>query len=687
MKRKKIWIKLGVLVSIVSISVSGVPYRQQVEAKSGYVQAKENGKERISAEEYNKVALDFISLLKPEDFKTWDQSLGVMTEKEAEEIKTFLETTVIKDEKDDYQKAKRIYEWITKNIKYATSQDQNIGLRPYDVFKYKVAVCGGYSNLYKAMLNLAGIPAILVTGDTTAGAHAWNIVYADGKWFFSDSTWGSTDAKNFDYGLEMFSKSHTSVDLYGVSVTDKNGIILGFHKGLAVMGATGGAKTITVPEKFNGLDVISVAQSVFEEKSAVEHLVLTEKVNNVETQVRSKTLKSVTVPKESQYYASKDGVLFTKDLSKILIYPYQKEETSFVMPKEVTMYDEKETFQNPYLSEILVEEGNEKFSSYDGVIYNAEKTRLLTVPEGKQKIYVAGTVELDNIALNGKSNLKEIVLEDGVKAIPPYALNGCSGLTKIYIPKSVGEISEDAFFGVNMSGLTILGEKESAAEKFANAHGIRFVDVKEIEIKLEETKELIQKAKEYDDTSVYTDESVETLRKAIEEAENIAAQSDVTVEQLNKAIENLNVAITNMEKRKEEPEKPEKPDISEAIIAKKKEAKELLEKAKKYDNVSVYTEDSVKALRSAMKNMENVLNQEDVTVDRLEKAIDSLNDAVLGMKKKGEVEKPEKPNGQIPPKQEKPETPKTADTSAPGAAGVGMMLSAALITLLQRKKK
>ena len=602
MKRKKIWIKLGVLVSIVSISVSGVPYRQQVEAKSGYVQAKENGKERISAEEYNKVALDFISLLKPEDFKTWDQSLGVMTEKEAEEIKTFLETTVIKDEKDDYQKAKRIYEWITKNIKYATSQDQNIGLRPYDVFKYKVAVCGGYSNLYKAMLNLAGIPAILVTGDTTAGAHAWNIVYADGKWFFSDSTWGSTDAKNFDYGLEMFSKSHTSVDLYGVSVTDKNGIILGFHKGLAVMGATGGAKTITVPEKFNGLDVISVAQSVFEEKSAVEHLVLTEKVNNVETQVRSKTLKSVTVPKESQYYASKDGVLFTKDLSKILIYPYQKEETSFVMPKEVTMYDEKETFQNPYLSKILVEEGNEKFSSYDGVIYNAEKTTLLTVPEGKQKIYVAGTVELDNIALNGKSNLKEIVLEDGVKAIPPYALNGCSGLTKIYIPKSVGEISEDAFFGANMSGLTILGEKESAAEKFANAHGIRFVDVKEIEIKLEETKELIQKAKEYDDTSVYTDESVETLRKAIDEAENIAAQSDVTVEQLNKAI-------------------------------------------------------------------------------------DSLNDAVLGMKKKGEVEKPEKPNGQIPPKQEKPETPKTADTSAPGTAGVGMMLSMALITLLQRRKK
>ena len=351
-----------------------------------------------------------------------------------------------------------------------------------------------------------------------------------------------------------------------------------------------------------------------------------------------------------------------RTLSKILIYPYQKEETSFVMPKEVTMYDEKETFQNPYLSEILVEEGNEKFSSYDGVIYNAEKTRLLTVPEGETENLCGRNSGIGQHCLKWKVQFEGDCSGRRCEGNSSICAEWLSGLTKIYIPKSVGEISEDAFFGVNMSGLTILGEKESAAEKFANAHGIRFVDVKEIEIKLEETKELIQKAREYDDTSVYTDESVETLRKAVEEAENIAAQSDVTVEQLNKAIENLNTAITNMEKRKEEPEKP---DISEAIIAKKKEAKELLEKAKKYDNVFVYTEDSVQALRSAMKNMENVLNQEDVTLDRLEKAIDSLNDAVLGMKKKGEVEKPEKPNGQIPPKQEKPETPKTADTSAP----------------------
>ena len=31
---------------------------------------------------------------------------------------------------------------------------------PYEVFTTKKAVCGGFSRLYKAMLNLAGIPAV-----------------------------------------------------------------------------------------------------------------------------------------------------------------------------------------------------------------------------------------------------------------------------------------------------------------------------------------------------------------------------------------------------------------------------------------------------------------------------------------------------------------------------------------------
>ena len=85
MKRKKIWLKLGVLVSIVSLSVSAVPYQKQVQAKTKYVHMRESREQGISSKEYNKTALDFVSSLKPEDFQTWDQSLAEMTEKEAAE--------------------------------------------------------------------------------------------------------------------------------------------------------------------------------------------------------------------------------------------------------------------------------------------------------------------------------------------------------------------------------------------------------------------------------------------------------------------------------------------------------------------------------------------------------------------------------------------------------------------------
>lgn len=695
MKRKKIWLKLGVLVSIVSISVSAVPYQKQVYAESAYVRMQESKQQKISAEEYNRIALEFISYLNPNDFKTWDQSLGTMTEKEAQEIKTFLDTTIIKDEKNDYQKAKKIYEWIVKNIRYASPQDQNVGLRPYDVFKNKVAVCGGYSNLYKAMLNLAGIPAVLVTGDTSAGGHAWNLVYADGKWFFSDSTWGSSDAKNFDYGVEQFSKSHTTTDVQGVSAKGENDTIIGFHKGIAVVGVEKGVKTVTVPQKFKELDVVSVAQSVFDFSSGIEQVVLTEKVSNIEVQSQPETLKSITVAEENPYFASKDGVLFEKDLSKILVYPYQKESKNFVMPKEVEEYDEKETFKTPYLSEILVEDGNQKFSSYDGAIYNVEKTRLLTIPKAKEKIYVAGTVELDNIALNGKQNLKQIVLEEGIEKIPAYAFNSCSGLVKLHIPASVKEISAEALMGVNTVGLTIYGESGSAAETFAKGHQIRFKDVKQIEVKLQETKDMIAKAKTYDNVDVYTKESIETLRQAIQEAEKAVNKEDVTVEELDEVIKNLDTAITGMQ----ELEKPEKPEISEELAAKLQETKDVLTKAKKYDDANVYTKESIETLRQVIREAERTVNKEDVTIKELDKVIENLNKAISDMKKQEDAQEPEveKPEVQKPSKEEKPqqnvsreeqaEVPKTADTFPIGIAGLGTLLSVAVITFLYRKRR
>ena len=155
-------IKAGVLAftAVVSVAVTSVPVYAVEDSPVVYdLKAEQKNQENL---EYDQAALDLLKYCNKDDFKTWDQSLAPMNDAQAQEIKTFVDDQIVKGETEDYKKARLIYDWITKNVRYAGSNDTDIGLAPYDVFTKKVAVCGGYSNLYKAMLNAAGIPAIYV---------------------------------------------------------------------------------------------------------------------------------------------------------------------------------------------------------------------------------------------------------------------------------------------------------------------------------------------------------------------------------------------------------------------------------------------------------------------------------------------------------------------------------------------
>ena len=97
--------------------------------------------------------------------------------------------------------------------------------------------------------------------------------------------------------------------------------------------------------------------------------------------------------------------------------------------------------------------------------------------------------------------------------------------------------------------------------------------------------------------------------------------------------------------------------------------------------------------------MEELLAKDNVTVEELEEAMGNLNSVILGMKKQEESNKPENPeepnspnHPNHPSKEEtvKPnnsEVPKTSDVSTPVMAGLGAMLSMAVIAFLERRRK
>ena len=69
---------------------------------------------------------------------------------------------------------------------------------------------------------------------------------------------------------------------------------------------------------------------------------------------------------------------------------------------------------------------NPEYSSEDGVLFNREKTELISYPKGKHGDYV---------------------IPNSVIEIEIGAFDGCTGLTSIIIPESVTKIGENAFRG------------------------------------------------------------------------------------------------------------------------------------------------------------------------------------------------------------------------------------------------
>ncbi|MDD6155002.1 MAG: transglutaminase-like domain-containing protein [Eubacteriales bacterium] len=100
-------------------------------------------------------------------------------------------------------KVKKIYKYITKNVKYDNNYKKSgsTTYTAYGALNKKKAVCNGYATLFYDMCREAGIPSRVIVGKTSGGLHAWNIVKLDGKWYNCDATWDA-GSKKFHYFLK-----------------------------------------------------------------------------------------------------------------------------------------------------------------------------------------------------------------------------------------------------------------------------------------------------------------------------------------------------------------------------------------------------------------------------------------------------------------------------------------------------
>ena len=76
------------------------------------------------------------------------------------------------------------------------------------------AVCEGYARAFQYLLQQAGIPSYVVTGQSKGEDHAWNLVKIDGAYYYVDVTWDDQDNDNkyysyFNVTTETLCEDHT----------------------------------------------------------------------------------------------------------------------------------------------------------------------------------------------------------------------------------------------------------------------------------------------------------------------------------------------------------------------------------------------------------------------------------------------------------------------------------------------
>ena len=157
--------------------------------------------------------------LSDEEKKIYDEVFA-----QVEKIKDSVDKDSSSDLKKDSKLAKAIFFWIRNNIKYDKEsvnevnkqgyQKLNPNRKPQDaltVFKNRMGVCSGFSDLAQLMMKMAGLPCLLVINYT----HTFSAVWLDslGGWALFDTT---PTEKNED-DEEVLANYFTAVSRYGIS--------------------------------------------------------------------------------------------------------------------------------------------------------------------------------------------------------------------------------------------------------------------------------------------------------------------------------------------------------------------------------------------------------------------------------------------------------------------------------------
>ena len=431
--------------------------------------------------------------------------------------------------KNDYQKIKAIYDWITTNVVYdyeALEYDNDrsnprfcYAATAHSAITKHMAICSGYSDLTKIMMNEAGIGCFLCSG----GDHTWPIVELDGNWYAIDPTWDagvkdyfykyflmSYDSFTTDYHEYPYYRSAHTWDIdnifyikYEISNTDYCTFSEEYYDYLlcgdyvVITKYNGNSEELTLPESVefrnNTYPVAMIGVGSFYNNDSLISLSIPEGYIHIceGALLQCSNLNTLRLPSTLKIIES---YVFFNTPIKNVIYAGTAEQF-----KEIEVADV--FFDNYNLSNVDVQctdklfdtlewEGYNYYSEdkYDYKIYDSHagilkykgKETTITLPvsisigDEDYKITCIG-----EDAFNENTELKTLIIPEGYNAIYDYAFAWCNSLKNVSLPLTLKRIGNRVFYMLNLTNVKYAGTvedfKEIEIEEFEYSNNDLFV--------------------------------------------------------------------------------------------------------------------------------------------------------------------------------------------------------------------